>query len=227
MPTALIVGASRGLGLGLAREFASRGYDVVATARDPRQATELTQAAEGGAITVEPLDIDDAAAVAAFAQAFDRSLDVLFVNAGIGGPRGKTAQTYSDEEVLAVFRTNAVAPVRLAKMLRHQVDAERGVIAFMTSMMGSQALNTSGGSEIYRASKAALNSFMQSFVAELGGSGPTVLTLHPGWVRTDMGGANAPLEVADSVRGLADVVENARGGRGHGFYDYTGKTLPW
>ena len=96
----------------------------------------------------------------------------------------------------------------------------------MTSQLGSIANNT-GGTELYRASKAALNSFTRSFAARHKDKGLTVLSLHPGWVRTDMGGANAAIDVATSVKGLADVVERAQADRRDGFFDYSGKELPW
>ncbi|MBV8591392.1 MAG: SDR family NAD(P)-dependent oxidoreductase [Acetobacteraceae bacterium] len=126
-----------------------------------------------------------------------------------------------------MFYTNAVAPVRLARTLMDRMREPDAVIAFMTSIMGSVALNTEGGAELYRASKAALNSLTRSFAAGLRGRPIAVLSFHPGWVRTDMGGEHAPLDVETSVRGIADVLERERGRPGHRFLDYTGHELPW
>lgn len=219
---ALVAGASRGLGLGLARELARRGYEVIATVRDPHKAGTL-----GENIRVEVLDIDDPASVAALRDRLrGHPLDLLYINAGVSGPKHADASQATWEEVGALFLTNAVAPIRLARALLGEVK-EGGVVAFMSSVLGSIGGNTSGGSELYRASKAALNSLVQSFRAGIGDRRLTVLTLHPGWVRTDMGGERAPLDVETSVRGLVDVVEeHARSGV-HGFFDYKGESLPW
>ena len=101
-----------------------------------------------------------------------------------------------------------------------------GILAFTSSAMGSVALN-SGGYELYRASKAALNSLTRGLYAEVGGRRLTALTLHPGWVRTDMGGPGAPVSVEQSARGIVDVLERERGRRGHRFVDYKGAEIPW
>ena len=219
--TALIVGASRGLGLGLANELAGRGWKVTATVRSGK-GDGLSGA------QVETLDINDAAAVEAFAGRMQSGMfDVVFINAGVGGPTG-TAATVAPDEAAAVFLTNAVAPVRLAMKLVPAVRPGTGIVAFMSSVLGSIACNTHGQWPLYSASKAALNQLSRGFAA-----GPakearlTVLSVHPGWVKTDMGGPNADIDVATSVRGIAEVLESKAGAGGHAFVDYQGKTLPW
>ncbi|MBW3558284.1 MAG: SDR family oxidoreductase [Proteobacteria bacterium] len=221
--TALIVGASRGLGLGLVREFSGRGWVVTATVRDPSSAKELTDLGVG----VEQLDVTDLRAVEALSARLGRgSLDLLVLNAGVSGPRDLPAAEL--EAIAATFITNAAGPARAAHALAGAVKPRTGVVAFMSSLMGSIGDNNSGGSDTYRASKAAMNSYARSFhhrAAEA--EGITTLSLHPGWVRTDMGGERAPLDVDTSVRGLAEVCEAASGRGDHRFIQYDGRELPW
>ena len=218
MPNGLIVGASRGLGLGLVRELAGRGWTVTGTVRSAADRAGVEAA--GGASAIA--DITDAAAVAALPPT---QLDLLFINAGVMGPAHQDAGHATAEEVGALFLTNALAPVAAARILLDRI-APGGVLAFMTSIMGSVAGNERGDMELYRASKAALNSLTRSMVAKL--DHPlTVLSLHPGWVRTDMGGDSADLDVETSVRGLVDVILARRGTPGSAYIDYSGTELPW
>lgn len=224
--TVLIIGASRGLGLGLAKQFASEGWQVIATIRDPERANELTAVAN---IRIEVLDIDDVAGLDKLIQRLSGiTLDVLYINAGISGSRTLSADTATHEQVGQLFTTNAIAPVRLAKRMLPLVDPSKGVIAFMSSIMGSVETGPGMGMPLYGASKAALNHLTRTFVAELGEqTGLTVLSMHPGWVKTDMGGAEAPLDVETSCRGMVEQVKRAAGQGGHRFIDYQGETLPW
>ena len=222
---AIIIGASRGLGAGLARELASRGWQVVATQRTPSD--ELAAAAQADRrIAIETVDIDDADAVTALAARLGgRRFDLVFVNAGVMGPAHGSAQRVTRDELAALMLTNAVAPVRTARALLPLV-ADGGTVAFMTSALGSVARRTHGSAELYSASKAALNSLTRGFFAADVGARPVkVLNIHPGWVKTAMGGASAPIDVATSVKGIADVIEHAAPGQ-H-FLDYTGAELPW
>jgi NAD(P)-dependent dehydrogenase (short-subunit alcohol dehydrogenase family) len=228
--TALIVGASRGIGLGLVGEFERRGWEVTGTARDPATAKDLGAIANasGGRVHVEKVDTADARSVKDLREKLaDHTFDVIVVNAGVGGPQDKNPRTVSDEEFTQLFVTNSLAPVRFAEMFVKQVKPKTGVIGLMTSRLGSVEKASEGGIELYRASKAALNSFTRSFAARHKDKGLTVLSLHPGWVKTDMGGPNAAIDVATSVKGLADVVERAQKDRKDGFFDYSGATIPW
>jgi NAD(P)-dependent dehydrogenase (short-subunit alcohol dehydrogenase family) len=229
MPKALIIGASRGLGLGLVEEFAGRGWQVLATVRDPDSSSELNQLALGGKARIERLDVTDLASAERLRDllADEDPFDLIFHNAGVGHPKGKTVLTASDDEAWTQFHVNAVGSARTAEALVGLARPGQGVVAFMTSRLGSVADKTSDHADLYSASKAALNSLTRSFVARHADKQLTVLSLHPGWVRTDLGGDGAPLEVEDSVRGLADIVEARRGAGGHVFLDYTGATLPW
>lgn len=223
--TALIIGASRGLGLGLAKQFSSEGWQVIATVRNPQQAEALSQTPQ---LHVEALDMADASSVEELAKRlFGTKLDVLFVNAGVAGPQDKPATQVNEAEVGQLFFTNAVAPVRLAERLLPLVDPAQGVIVFMSSILGSVETGPGMGMDLYGASKAALNHMTRTFVAGLGETRLTVLSMHPGWVKTDMGGDQAPLDVETSTRGMLEQVTQAIGQGGHRYLDYQGNPLPW
>lgn len=227
MPRALIVGASRGLGLGLVEQLARRGWEVLATVRDPDHSGELNQLALGGKTRIEKLDVTDLDGARALrALLDDERFDLLFLVAGIGNPRGKTAMTVGDDEMWKLLETNALGPARTAEVLA-EVVRPGGVVAFMTSRLGSVADRTSDHAEPYSISKAALNSLIRSFAARHADREMAVLALHPGWVKTAIGGDQAQIEVEDSARGLVDVIEKARGTRGSAFLNYRGETIPW
>jgi NAD(P)-dependent dehydrogenase (short-subunit alcohol dehydrogenase family) len=231
-PLALVAGANRGIGLGVVKEFLTRGWDVVATARKPEQATALRALATDhpGRVTIPGLEMTDPAdleaLVAADGPLAGRTLDIVLVNAGISGPAHRSANAATEAEIGSLMMTNAVAPIRLGRRLAGQLRGGTGVLAFTSSVMGSVAQNA-GGHELYRASKAALNSLTRGLAAELRGRNLTVLSLHPGWVRTDMAGSSAPVSVEDSARGLVTVMLAARGTHGHRFVDYQGKEMAW
>ena len=225
-PTALIVGASRGLGLGLVRELLGRDWSVIATARDAN-GSELAKLARAhpDRLRVEVLDVNDQAQLGALETRLrGATLDLLFVNAGIT-ERAELADV-SQQAFTAIMLTNALSPVQIALALRDRMHPG-GTIAFMSSRMGSIAEMDVGNSAVYRASKAALNALTRCFVAEVGAGKFTVLSFHPGWVRTDMGGPNAAVSIEDSVRGIADVLERERGSGQHKFLDYQGNAIPW
>jgi NAD(P)-dependent dehydrogenase (short-subunit alcohol dehydrogenase family) len=225
--TAIIIGASRGIGLALAGELARRGWQVTATARGHAPDLAALAAASNGRVTLATVDIDGRASVAALDAALaGQAFDLLFVNAGTYGPAHQSVDKVTSEELGALMMTNAIAPIRLARQLLPRVKPE-GTVALMSSILGSVALNEGGTAALYRASKAGLNIIARGFyVEDVRPRGLTLLNLHPGWVKTDMGGPNAPVEIADSVAGLADVVEATRDG-GHHYLDYQGNVLPW
>ena len=225
-PTALIVGASRGLGLGLAREMLGRNWTVIATARETNgsELAKLTRA-HPDRLRVEILDVNDQAQLGALkAKLGATTLDLLFVNAGIT-ERAELSEI-SQQAFAAIMMTNALSPVQIALALRERMRPG-GTIAFMSSRMGSIAEMEAGNSAVYRASKAALNALTRCFVAGVGPGTFTVLSFHPGWVRTDMGGPNAAVSIEDSVRGIANVLERERGSGQHKFLDYQGNAIPW
>lgn len=214
----LILGASRGIGLGLAEEFARRGWRVTASERSRSEALHAL------GVEVVTADVTDPASYADL-QFAEGSLDAVLINAGISGAGHQSADKATADEVAEVMMTNAFGPARAGRALMPKLT-QGGTLAFMSSLMGSVA-DSSGGYELYRSSKAALNMLAKG-IAEQDAKrrDVEVLSLHPGWVQTDMGGPHATLTVAQSVAGLADVIE-AAGGAGYRFVDYTGKALPF
>jgi NAD(P)-dependent dehydrogenase (short-subunit alcohol dehydrogenase family) len=226
---ALIVGANRGIGLGVTKVFLAHGWDVIATAREPDKAAALhaLAAAHPGRVSIPRLDMNDAAAVDGFGGTLSgKVLDAVLVNAGVAGPAHRSASAATVEEIGNLMFVNAVAPVRLARSLAGHVRPGSGVVAFTSSVMGSVAVNP-GGHELYRASKAALNSLTRGLWGELSGRKLTLVSLHPGWVRTDMGGSAAAVSVEDSSEGVVAVIEAQSGAHEHRFLAYTGEELPW
>ncbi|WP_310473833.1 SDR family NAD(P)-dependent oxidoreductase [Sandarakinorhabdus sp.] len=225
MPSALIIGASRGIGLGLTQEFISRGWDVVATQRS----ASLALAATGAQVAT--VDIDDADTVSALATSLaGKNFDHVLINAGITGGRADTASTVSRDAMAQLFWTNAIAPIRAGRILLPLVK-DGGSIGFMSSILGSVGGRQNAWAELYSASKAALNSLTRGFaVQDIGSRDVAVLTLHPGWVKTDMGGPDADIDVATSVKGLAgvitDSIASARA-RGQRYVDYSGAAITW
>jgi len=225
MPTVLLTGASRGLGLEFTRQYAKAGWRVIATCRDPAKAPELRAVA--GSIEIHALDATDFAAVGRLAATLgDVAVDVLIANAGIIGPREMTPDAIDAAAWEMAFRVNTMAPLALAGAFRRHVarSEERKAIA-ISSRLGSMAANDDGGLYVYRSSKAALNAVWRSFA--LDNKALTAAVLHPGWVRTDMGGASAPVLPADSVAGMRRVIAGLKAADSGGFFAYDGEALPW
>lgn len=224
--TALIVGASRGIGLGLVEEYLGRGWSVIATVRDAEDEAELLDGDVTGRLAVARADVTFDSDIQSLAERVEGPLDLLFVNAGIMGPEDMT--TASRDEIDRIMQTNAFGPARLAWALADKVRPETGVIALMSTGMASIADNTSGGYDIYRASKAAQNMLARSLWAGPGRArGLTVLSINPGWVKTSMGGRGATIDVPTSARGVADQIEAHAGTGEHRFIGWNGRELPW
>lgn len=222
---ALIIGASRGLGLGLVNELVSDGWQVTATVRDPSKAENLNALKH---VQIEQLDIDNLKAIKALSQKLGTEIfDLVFVNAGIKGPDDQTSGSASVTEIGQLFLTNSVAPINVAREFVSKIRKNSGVLAFMSSGLGSITAPDAPEIALYKASKAALNSMTNTFISQLGEDRPTVLTLHPGWVKTDMGGDGADIDVQTSTRGLVEQVNAYAGKGGHYFIDYKGQTIPW
>lgn len=223
MPTVLITGANRGVGLALARQFLSNGFDVIGTAREPDKADELKAA---GAKIMQ-LDVADPDSIAALKAGLgDTPLDYLINNAGIASSTGLGDLDYGEFE--HVLRVNTLAPLRIIEALTDNVAAgDKKVIANLTSKMGSIDVTDAPSALIYRTSKAALNMALRTAVRSLAGQGISVLTLHPGWVKTDMGGPNALVSPEDSAAGLYKVITGTAPATELRFFDYEGNVLPW
>jgi NAD(P)-dependent dehydrogenase (short-subunit alcohol dehydrogenase family) len=221
---ALIIGASRGIGLGLAEELAERGWHVYASQRS--ESEHLARAAEDAEIEVVIDDVTDPATLEALAgQISPGSLDVVLVNAGIMGPESQSVASATAPEVSEIMMTNAVGPARAATLMLPLLK-DGGTLAFTTSRMGSIA-ESSGGYDLYRMSKAAQNILARGiFEQQAKARGIAVLSLHPGWVQTAMGGPGAHLTVEESVAGLANVLE-AKHPVAHRFLNHRGSEIPW
>ena len=221
MPTVLIAGANRGIGLEFARQYASDGWRVIGTAREPGKADELKQVAAA----VHPLDIADPASIHALADAVQEPVDLLLSVSGIYGPR-----QFSDdpEGFVDTLTTNAVGPTLLAQALKPRVLAgdDKRMVA-ITSQMGSIADNGSGGSVAYRASKAALNAAWRSLSIDWKPEGLTLVMFHPGWVQTDMGGPNAAITPEESVTAMRATIAGLTPDRTGSFLDRDSETIPW
>jgi NAD(P)-dependent dehydrogenase (short-subunit alcohol dehydrogenase family) len=226
--SALIIGASRGLGYALAAEYLDRGWQVTATVRGARH-TELHDLAKSsdGRLVVETVDITVPEQVTALhGRLAQTAFDLLFVNAGVtNGPEETVADVPTDTFV-ALMVTNALSPMRVIETLQDLVVPD-GTIAVMSSGQGSVTNNEKGGFEIYRASKSALNQLMRSFAARHAGDPHTLLLMAPGWVQTDLGGSGAPLTIGQSIPGVVDTIGAQAGKGGLQYLDYRGQTVRW
>lgn len=225
MPTVLITGANRGIGLEFARQYAADGWNVIATSRDAGKAGDL-KAISG--VQVEQLEVTDDASVAALANKLkDVKIDVLLNNAGISGPRGFAIGEWDFKAWEEVLSVNAVAPLRVTQaFLPHVRASEKKQVVFISTRMASITLN-GGGSAFYRSSKTALNMAVSCLALEVKDRGITCTVMHPGWVKTDMGGAGADITTSESVSGLRKVISGldiAKTGR---FFNYDGAEFPW
>lgn len=222
--TALLIGASRGLGLAMTAEYLKRGWRVIATGR-PDSIDKLRQL--GGALEVETVDITIPAQVADLrTRLADRRIDLLFVNAGVKNADWQTIADVPTEEFIRVMVTNSLSPLKVIEALYHLVPPT-GTIGVMSSGQGSITNNVNGNYEVYRGSKAALNMFMRSFAARHAGDPRTLLLMAPGWVRTDMGGPEARLTIDESIPNLVNTINEYEGRSGLHYLDYLGRVVPW
>lgn len=224
MPTALVIGASRGIGLEFVRQYAAEGWRVVATHRRPAAAAALQ------ALGAHPLalDVRDADAVATFGARLPADpIDLALYVAGIYGPRTTGTEPPTAGDFDAVMHTNVRAPMQLIPQLADRLAAARGKLIAMSSRMGSTGLMSGTSGWLYRASKAALNNVMRAASLDLGARGVVCIAFHPGWVRTDMGGPGATLDPGDAVARMRHVIAAANESHNGKFLNYTGEQLSW
>ncbi len=228
MPTILIVGASRGIGHALAAEFLDRDWTVIGTVRGEKPTAMHELATHADRAEVEQLDIDDIRQIEALrARLSGRCIDMLLVNAGSAGTvQSAHLGSITTEEFVRVMITNVLGPMRVIEALHDLVPTD-GLIGAMSSGQGSIANNSNGIGDLYRASKAALNMSMQGFAAREASSRRAMLLLAPGWIRTDLGGADAPYSLEESAPVLADLLIGKRGRAGLEYLDRFGRTVPW
>lgn len=238
MPTAVLIGANRGLGLGFARYLLRAGYDLHATVRNPDSCAELQALAKPadvapgssyGSLSIYPLEVACADSRQAFGEQLAAdSVNLLIHNAGIYGPSSVQVDTMDEETWKEVLWVDTIAPLMCVQQLLPRLrNADHAKIALLTSRVGSIADNQSGAGYFYRSAKAGLNAAGRSLALDLATDQIPVLLLHPGWVRTDMGGENAPLEVPESIAGMMEQIDLLSLENSGQFVDWSGTEIPW
>ena len=232
MKTTLITGANRGIGLEFSRQFAAEGWRVLACCRLPEKSDALNRLAAQypDLVQVLALDVADHVRIERLAQDLaEVSIDLLINNAGIYPDSDKNGFGHTDyAEWIQAFRINTMAPLKMAETFATQISrSKQKTIVTITSMMGSIADNGSGGSYLYRSSKAAVNMVVKSLAIDLKLLGITAVVLHPGWVKTDMGGPNAMITAEQSVSGMRQVISSLTTADSGKFFAYDGQVIPW
>jgi NAD(P)-dependent dehydrogenase (short-subunit alcohol dehydrogenase family) len=226
MPTLLLTGAARGLGLEFTKIYAARGWKVLACARKPDGLKSVT-----GDVQHHALEVTDYKAVTALAQKLEgEAIDVLICNAGIGGGRADAGQSlgaFDPNAMRRIFEINTLAPLMMAEAFAdHVARSQQKKMIAITSILGSLAHNN-GGRYAYRASKTALNMEWSCLAQDLGSRGVICVALHPGWVQTDMGGSGAPLTIDQSVPSMVKTIDGFTSAHNGRYIQYDGAELPW
>ena len=230
MINVLVTGANRGLGLGFVTNFLEKHVNVVSTTRDIKSSGELLALKERFPDNLEIFELDlliESAGDSLANFLGERPIDILINNAGIGSTN-QHFQAVSPKPWLEVLKVNLIAPLMVTQSIIDNV--KKGVdkkIYFLSSQLGSIGDNTSGGMYIYRSSKTGLNQVVKSLSVDLKPQGITVISLHPGWVKTDMGGPNAPVSIDESIEGMTQVIHTTDIRDTGRFLNYDGKELPW
>lgn len=227
--TALVVGSSRGLGLAIAEELLKRNWNVIGTVREGKR-TKLHDLVEKwkGKLQIHYLDMTIPAQIESLKSNLSgESLDLLFVSAGVANDKGmkETIGEISTEEFVRIMVTNTLSPMRVLEKLNENVR-QGGVVGVMSSGQGSIANNETGGNDVYRASKAALNMIMRSFAVRMG-EDRALLLLAPGWIKTDMGGQEARFSVEEVIKDIVDTIVAQEGSTGLRYLDRFGKSVKW
>jgi NAD(P)-dependent dehydrogenase (short-subunit alcohol dehydrogenase family) len=228
-PTLLLVGASRGIGLAMAKEFMKKDWHVIGTVREyGRSGLHDLAETHPDQVTIEPLDITVPRQIAALREKLaDRARDMLFVNAGTANlDQDETIAETSDEEFVRVMLTNVLGVMRTVEELQSLVQPS-GLIGVMSSGQGSIANNEKGGHEVYRGSKAALNQYMRSYAARHADDHRPLVLMAPGWIRTELGGPEATFSLEETIPDLIDTLLAQQGIPGLRFIDRHGHTVPW
>ena len=230
MTNVLVTGANRGLGLGFVKNYLRKNVDVVSTTRDVKSSRELLALKERFPENLEIFELDLLKESAGYTVANflgDRPIDILIINAGVGS-NNQYLQAVSPKPWMEVLKVNLIAPLMVTQSIIDNVKkGSDKKIYFLSSQLGSIADNTSGGMYIYRSSKTGLNQVVKSLSVDLKPQGITVVSLHPGWVKTDMGGPNAPVSIDESIEGMMNVIETTNINDSGRFLNFDGKELPW
>jgi NAD(P)-dependent dehydrogenase (short-subunit alcohol dehydrogenase family) len=232
MKTTLITGANRGIGLEFVRQYAADGWRVLACRRLPEKSTALNKLAAQSPelIKIHALDVADPAQIDQLGQALaTESIDLLLNNAGIYPDSDKNDFGHTDyAEWMQAFRINTMAPLKMAETFApHIARSKQKTIVTITSKMGSISDNSSGGSYLYRSSKAAVNMVIKSLAIDLKPNGITAVVFHPGWVKTDMGGPSAMISAEKSVSGIRNMIAKLTLADSGKFFAYDGAEIPW
>ena len=231
MPSLFITGTNRGIGLELVRQYLLEGWTVYATARQPETAEALQQLATNypDLLTIYALDVSNQTQRQHIAETLKGiPLDMLINNAGVYGQSDAYFGNTDEEQWLDALRINTIAPMKIMELLADNIAlGEKKIMASMSSKMGSMDDNGSGGSYVYRSTKAALNAIMVSAARDLKSAGIASVILHPGWVRTDMGGENGEINVQQSAQKLRVILASVQLENSGDFYDIDGSIIPW
>jgi len=231
MKTVLITGANRGLGLEFCKQYAVQGWGVIACCREPKKAQLLNELADSNkAVKVYKLDVVDRAGVDTLARELTtKTIDLIIANAGVYGDsplHGFGRLNYNDW--VKTLETNVLGVVKVIEaFMPHLIKSTKPHIAVLSSQMGSIDDNSSGGSLLYRSSKAALNATMKSLSIDLRNDGVGVQVFHPGWVKTDMGGPQALINTETSIKGMIKQISSFKMSQSGQFIKYDGSLLPW
>jgi NAD(P)-dependent dehydrogenase (short-subunit alcohol dehydrogenase family) len=231
MPNVLITGSNRGIGFEFAKQYLKKGWNVFACCRNPDNAKELQELANNhpNKLSIFKLDITNTDQITSLADKLkDKTIDVFINNAGYFGHKNTNLTTLDAEDWLRVFESNTIAPILLTRAFIKQIEAsDLKLVVAISSTMGSIAKNADGGEYIYRSSKAALNMANKTLAIDLKDKGITVVSMHPGWVKTAMGGEQAPLMPEESVSSMIDVIDKLTPKDNGTFINYDGTILPW
>lgn len=229
MKTVVISGANRGIGLEFVKQYLEDEWRVIAGCRSPESAMELNKLQEEGDLLVLPLDVASSNSRENFCRAIgDQPIHLYINNAGIYGPKSTVLGSVDEAEWEEVFKVNTIAPLKMVELLHQNlVAAQSSTIAMLSSKMGSIDDNGSGGVYIYRSSKAALNAVCKSLAIDLQDHQIKVVALHPGWVKTEMGGPNALIDTPTSVSGMRRVISGLTQEQSGSFISYDGTVVPW
>jgi NAD(P)-dependent dehydrogenase (short-subunit alcohol dehydrogenase family) len=227
MPNVLITGANRGIGLQLTKHYIEAGWEVIATYRNA-EGNEALQALASPQLTLLQADVNNDEGISKIASYFQgQGLDLLINNAGIYGPRDQTFGKVERQAWREILEVNTISPMMLAQSLADSLAQNKGTLAIISSKVGSIDDNTSGNAYMYRSSKTAVNQVIKCLSIDLGPRDITVVSLHPGWVRTDMGGPNGSIDVVESVAGLTNVIAHVSADQNGHFINYDGSPIPW
>ena len=231
MPTVLVTGVNRGLGLEFIKQYSQAGWNVIGTCRDLASAVEASGLADVAPnIELYPLEVADEAGIRSLASSLaGRAVDLLILNAGVMPPRrAQNLGELDQADFIHAMNVNVVSPALMIQAFRpHLAASDRKTVVGLSSILGSIAGNTDGGLYSYRASKAGLNAVLKSAANDLEADGITVVAMHPGWVQTDMGGEGATITPSVSISGMRKVVEGLTREDSGRFLVYDGSELPW